>query len=49
MGDMPNWHRFVDSVLSGRQQDKPDKTDKREKAEKGNLHANFLDTKKAGE
>lgn len=22
MGDMPNWHRFVDSVLSERQQDK---------------------------
>lgn len=28
MGDMPRWDEFVQSVLSGKQQDKPDKTDK---------------------
>lgn len=33
MGDMPNWHRFVDSVLSERRQDKPDKQRKEEKGE----------------
>lgn len=26
--DMPNWHKFVDSVLSGKQQEKPDNKDK---------------------
>lgn len=46
MGDMPNWNKFLHSVLSGK--DKPDKDNKREEAEKGNLCANFLDTKKVG-
>lgn len=40
MADMPHWNAFVREVLKGKQ-DKPDKGDK------GNLSANFLDTKKA--
>lgn len=33
--DMPNWHKFIDSFLSGRQ-NRPDKDDRQQDSEKGN-------------
>lgn len=46
--DMQNWNAFVRRVLDERQ-DKPDNKSNREnEAEKGNLRADYFDTKKAG-